>query len=147
MTATTPTVTRAAFVGEARKWLGVPWVHQGRSRDGVDCVGLLLCVGRDLALTEFDFRNYRYANDPAMLFDLADQHMTRIDLAQAQPGDVVTISYPGVPHHMGILGNYPNGGLSLIHALNLWGRTVVEHGLDFNWRRRIRQAYTVPGVA
>lgn len=147
MTASAAIVTRAAFVAEARTWLGVPWVHQGRARSGVDCIGLLLCVGWALELTDFDFRNYRYSNDPQMLFGLADAHMSRIDLAQAQPGDVVAISYPGVPHHMGLLGDYAHGGLSLIHSLNLWGRQVVEHRLDDAWRRRIKTAYAVPGVA
>ena len=32
------------IVAEARRWIGVRWRHQGRSRSGVDCIGLCLCA-------------------------------------------------------------------------------------------------------
>jgi cell wall-associated NlpC family hydrolase len=34
------------IVSAARSWLGVPWRHQGRTRQGVDCAGLVVLVGR-----------------------------------------------------------------------------------------------------
>ena len=34
------TVTREMVVAEARTWIGVKWRHQGRTREGVDCIGL-----------------------------------------------------------------------------------------------------------
>ena len=36
---------REGFLAEARKLLGTPWRHRGRSARGVDCVGLLLLAG------------------------------------------------------------------------------------------------------
>lgn len=38
------------FVDHARKYLGVPWRHQGRSRGGLDCVGLVVLAARDCGL-------------------------------------------------------------------------------------------------
>ena len=38
----------SAIVAAARTWLGVPWRHQGRTRQGVDCAGLVVLVGRGL---------------------------------------------------------------------------------------------------
>lgn len=139
--------TRAQFVAEARSHIGEPWLHQGRTRAGLDCLGLVLLTARALGLTEIDFTGYSMANNPQLLFDACDEHMERIALKDAQVADVVAISYHGVPHHLAILGDYQHGGLSLIHALNLWDRKVVEHGLDDGWRRRIVRAYHVPGVA
>jgi len=39
-----PSITRQDVVDEARTWIGVPWVHGGRARSGVDCAGLLHVV-------------------------------------------------------------------------------------------------------
>lgn len=43
-------LTRAAIITAARAQLGTPFRHQGRSAQGVDCVGLLICIGRALDL-------------------------------------------------------------------------------------------------
>ena len=32
----------------ARAYIGVPWQHHGRSRHGLDCVGLLFLASRDI---------------------------------------------------------------------------------------------------
>lgn len=37
----------ARFVAAARGWIGVPSRHQGRSRGGVDCIGLVVMAARD----------------------------------------------------------------------------------------------------
>jgi cell wall-associated NlpC family hydrolase len=48
-------MTAQAFVSAARGFLGVPWVHQGRSDKGMDCVGLIVlsirAAGIDVPLT------------------------------------------------------------------------------------------------
>ena len=44
-----PTVTTSdEVVREARTWVGVPFRHQGRSRSGVDCGGIIVVVLREL---------------------------------------------------------------------------------------------------
>jgi cell wall-associated NlpC family hydrolase len=43
-----------AIIAAARSWLGVPWRHQGRTRQGVDCAGLVVLVGRGLGLDDYD---------------------------------------------------------------------------------------------
>ncbi len=39
-----------AFVATARGFLGVPWVHQGRSEKGLDCVGLIVLSMRAIGI-------------------------------------------------------------------------------------------------
>ena len=43
-------LTADSFIAAARTYIGVPWQHQGRSRHGIDCVGLLVCVAHDLGI-------------------------------------------------------------------------------------------------
>ncbi|PWJ93517.1 NlpC/P60 family protein [Mesorhizobium loti] len=39
-----------AFVAAARGFLGVPWVHQGRTDKGMDCVGLIVLSMRAIGI-------------------------------------------------------------------------------------------------
>ena len=50
--------TRGEVLAEARSWLGVPYLHQGRSRLGVDCVGLLIMVARGIGISDYDVSGY-----------------------------------------------------------------------------------------
>jgi cell wall-associated NlpC family hydrolase len=49
---------RTDIVAAARTYLGVPWRHQGRTRAGLDCAGLIVMVARDLALSDYDSTAY-----------------------------------------------------------------------------------------
>ncbi len=147
--------TRAEIVAEARTWLGVPFAHQGRTRAGTDCGGLVgaVAVGAGIIppswwADEFDPLHGGYARTPShgTLQRICDSFMRPIDPEAIQPGDVVLMRFRTEPQHMGILGDYLHGGgLSLIHALSSCGR-VAEHRLALEWRRRIVGAYSMPGV-
>lgn len=136
-------MTAALFVAEARSYLGVRWEHQGRSRQGVDCVGLpVVCAaavyGWQLATPDYE----RDTTDETML-ELCAQHLRRIlDLSRMQPGDIVVLGFEQ-QRHMAILGDYPGGGLSIIHAY-LPNRKVIETRLDSVWRGRILSAFRIP---
>lgn len=138
--------TRAEFVAEARTWILTPWAHQGRTRDGCDCAGLLICVGQSLGLTEFDLRDYERLPDGEQMMALCREHLTQIEQPAMQPGDIVVMRFDVEPQHIGILGDYPyGGGLSLIHSNQRVGK-VVEHRLDAVWRARVVAVFSVPGV-
>lgn len=127
-------------VTEARSWLGVRWAHQGRSREGIDCAGLVIRVARDLGYTRFDTTAYaRQATDETMLA-LCAQHLQPVDVAVIAPGDVLVLAFEN-QRHMGVVGNYFAGGLSLIHAYALAPHRVVEVRLDSTWRARILGAF------
>lgn len=139
--------TRADVVAEARTWIGVPWVHQHRSRRGVDCAGLIICVARDLGLLPADFDLNGYSRRPdGTLLAVCDEHMDRIDRSAMQPGDVLVVATEHDPQHMGILGDYRHGGLSLIHAASKAGR-VIETRLMFAANQKFRGGYALRGVA
>jgi cell wall-associated NlpC family hydrolase len=133
----------AAFIAEARTYLDPPvrFRHQGRSRRGVDCAGLLLvsmaAIGRpivDLAA---------YGREPIggkLRAVLADNLGDPVPKADMRPGDVVLMRFRGEPSHVGMIGDYLYGGLSLIHTF-AQVKKVVEHRLDEEWAGYITEVF------
>ena len=141
-------IDRFAIVTEARRWLETPFHHQARLHGvGVDCVGLVIGVARALGLVapDFDVAAYPRTPDGKSLMHLTDAHMTRIHEADMQPGDVVVVAFAKDPQHLGIVGDYRHGGLSIIHAHSIAGR-VIETRLLFGPHMRFVAAYSLPGV-
>src|SRR5574340_453141 len=96
----------ADLVAEARTWLGVRWLHQGRSREGLDCVGLpIVCVqklrGMVVALPDY----HRASTDDTMV-QMCRQYLQPIALADIRPGDVIVLGFER-QRHMAMLGDYP----------------------------------------
>jgi cell wall-associated NlpC family hydrolase len=132
----------ADIVAKAREFLGCRWRHQGRSRHGVDCAGLVIEVAKAVRGSHFDKRDYeRHASDETML-NLCAEHLTRIKVSEAQPGDVMVFAFEH-QRHIAIVGDYVHGGLSLIHAY-LPARKVVETRLDDKWLARARGCFRFP---
>jgi cell wall-associated NlpC family hydrolase len=138
-------VSGADICTAARAWIGTRWEHQGRSREGVDCAGLILKVAHELGLTEFDTADYApQATDETMLA-LCREHMQAVDLADLRPGDVVVMAFDA-NRHLAFVGDYLYGGLSLIHAYSQAPRRVVEHRFADDWVARVRGCFRFPEV-
>lgn len=123
----------------ARTFLGVPFQHQGRTRYGLDCVGLVVLSAAMCGITTGDFTDY--TRDPH--HGLLESHLERVfgpPVADIRPGDVPAIDYKGATRHVGIVAEYPGGGLSLIHASH-FTRCVTEHRIDARWMGRITAVY------
>lgn len=145
--------TRADVVACARTWLGTRFHHRERQKGlGVDCAGLIIGVARELALVapDFDIPPYRSMPDGRTLLLWCDQHMDRIERDAMAPGDVVVLVPDERPQHMGFLGDYRHGGLSLIHAATThpsgsvgW---TVETRLMFSRNLRFVAAYSLRGL-
>ena len=144
---TTP--TRLDVVAAARAWLGTPFHHQARLQGvGVDCVGLVIGVARMLGLVapDFDVSAYPRVPDGKSLMHLVRLHMRELELEEVmQPGDVVVVRFDSDPQHLGILGDYRHGGLSIIHAAADPGR-VIETRLLFSQSMQFVQAFALPGI-
>lgn len=129
----------------ARSWLDVPFIHQGRSREGVDCVGFVICCLRDdLSLLPkcFDVNGYGHKPD-GTLFSECDKRLTR---AKPKPGGIFVMRFAEEPQHMGFIVPYRHGGFAIIHALSRRHR-IVEHRLDKLWESRILGTFEIPGVS
>lgn len=138
-------------VALARTWIGTPFRHQGRTRHGIDCVGLLVEVfracGRDVQDLE------AYARDPAhgLLEEMLQRNgCTPVAREDWRAGDIAVIAFAQRPNDGGFLESvnrhaalitnfsdyYLGGGLGLLHTHAGLGR-VTEHRMDPRWERRI----------
>lgn len=132
-------VARADIVEAARTYLGVPWIHQGRSRAGLDCAGLIVRVAQDLGLSDFDVGGYSRQPDGATLRRHLQHAAVRV-LAH-ELGDILLIRFVRYPQHLAIRTER-----GMIHTYAQAGR-VVEHRLDSVWAGRIVDVYAYPGIA
>ncbi len=140
-------VTRAQVVECARSYLSTPWHHQARvkgPKGGIDCAGLVICVGEELGLFEsVETPNYSRYPDGTLLPTCA-KYLHAILSHTAQPGDVLVFAFDVDPHHMGIVAEF-DGQLTVIHSY-AQARQVVENAIDPTWRPLIRGAFALPGV-
>ena len=137
---------RAAFIAAARSYIGTRWKHQGRDRRGIDCGGLVLASLRDIgkpvedASKGYGREPYRHSMEAVCALNLGEPVSEPYNL---RPGDVALFRVGrAAPNHVGIVGDYVHGGLSLIHAYAINGK-VVEAPLDASWLALLQQVYAV----
>lgn len=134
-------MTAEAFIAEARKLKGVKWRHRGRKPWAVDCVGLVALAGKNSGLTAQDESGYgREPWEDRLREGCRARWGEPLPAEQARPGDIALIRWAKrEPSHMAIVGDHPDGGLTLIHAHNLHG--VVEHSLSGSFLSVVVEVY------
>jgi hypothetical protein len=148
-------MTNSNIVACARGWVGTRFHHQCRlkktatHKGGVDCLGLLVGVARELdlrdtnnqPLADFDRADYTHLPDTEYLRWMLSSLLIEIPVRNAVPGDIVLLTIDGRAQHMGIVSDMSNG-FGIIHAYAP-ARAVVEHVLDRFWTERIVAAYRI----
>ena len=137
-------IAAAEIVRIARTWLGVPFMHQGRSRQGVDCGGLLLMVATEAGLDVTAPATYSLSPDPELISNTLHAHGQKIPFYDLEAGDVLLFSFAGEPRHVGIASTLHDAP-AVIHAWAKPGK-VVEHRIDDLWYKRLRAIYRIHGV-
>lgn len=152
-------MTPALITAEFRSWLGVPWVHQGRTRHGIDCAGLIVCALGNLGLLPSGFPDpVGYTREPQPeLARLVERYCARVELAEE--GTLVLLRWTPRqdPAHLAYCT-----GRNLIHAYSRQvGRTrgtrtvpaayeqrgrVIEHRYGEPWLRQTSGVFRIPGV-
>lgn len=147
-------MTRAEIISTARSYVGTPFQDKGRrAGQGMDCVGLVLCVAHDLNAvdkngTPFTRTMYNdYSGQPSgnYVHLTCIKHLDVKAVTNMKPGDVVTMALPSAPCHVGFVGDSPDG-MTIIHAYNGGGKKCMEHVISPEWKRRIVGCFGVPGV-
>lgn len=154
-------MTNEDIVNEARSWVGTRFLHQGRLkktealRGGCDCIGLVIGVANALGIesvgksfSAIDQRNYARNNNGLRLKAALDNYLLPLWHTEdgtlchsyLQPGNIVLMRIAKEPQHVGFLGDYAQGGLSLIHCYIAAGG-VVEHAFDEFWQKRVVGVY------
>lgn len=143
-------ITREQIVAVAKSYKGVKYADQGRSRDeGFDCVGLLITVGNDLGYfgDHFDYKEYGKNPDGETMDRLLNEHMDKIDISEAQPGDVLSMDFGNSPQHCGFISKVSDRGIPywvVVHALRDYG--VVEGRLFSKYLNSVKAVYRLRGV-
>lgn len=140
--------TRADIVRTARSYLKTKFHHQGRQPGFIlDCAGVLICAARENGIVpaSFDVLGYSARPDGVSLLEHCDKYMTRISKSSLRPGDAVVVKIDTDPQHIGIVGNYRHGGLSIIHACSR-AEQVIETRLMFTRAFEFVMGYRLPGL-
>ncbi|RYG48557.1 hypothetical protein EON79_04125 [bacterium] len=150
-----PPVTGEAILQEARKWIDVPYHHDGRSREGgVDCAGLFAVVLGALGVDVIDRRGVsRDDVYEAMLATFA-LHAERVGhgllTAEAmlgesewegpKAGDALVFRGRAMPNHVAIA----TGNGRMIHAYSSVGK-VLEQPIGPAWIGRCSGVWRYKG--
>lgn len=141
-------VTSLDVVTCAKKYLGVPFVHQGRSTSGIDCLGLLINIAKDLKLVDANFDANGYTKQPngLTLLEELNKYMDPVPISDMKAGNVLVVTYDVLPQHLGIIVPYRHGGISMIHASSSKGY-VLETRVVLGRTMQYRASYKFRGVA
>lgn len=122
----------------------VPFVHGGRSRDGVDCGGLLVLALRECGVDVKDWPTpyVRMVHESRLLLNLLRCRLDPIDVASSRHGDVLVAWWDRVskiPQHLMIR----SGSTRVVHAYT--GASWVAHAtLSKKYLRRVTHAFRLP---
>lgn len=151
--------TGEAIAAAARSWIGTRFHHQGRMKragsnpGGVDCLGLLVGVAKELGLkckqgnwlADADVCDYGHIPDGRKLKERLSCLLDEVtDPDAMQVGDILLMRFEREPQHLAIVSSHPSGGKGMIHAYAS-ARRVTEQRLDDLWRLRIIGVYRIAG--
>lgn len=131
-------------VEAAFELLDVPFRHQGRSRLGVDCAGVLVHIFQRLGLPYQDEMGYPMNPYDGQLEKILDAQpsLSRISKSEAGANDVLIMRISKAPQHIAIHAGEIDGHPYIIHGSELHGK-VAHHRLDDLWRARVIRAYRI----
>lgn len=126
-------------VDAARAYLGCPFEHQGRTRHGLDCAGLIILAYRDVGVMFEDIKGYGRNPHQGRLQESLEKQLHAVD--DMEPGDVLLIAFAREPQHVAMVTDLPDGRLGMIHTRNCETPYVVEHSIGAKWAKRIVGVY------
>jgi len=127
-------------IAKARELLKVPFVVYGRTKRGVDCLGVVIWVGKEVGGLPEDFHMepYTYPPKPQLWEQYFPQYFDECDV---EPGAVLIVrKHPnGSPRHCYFIGANAQTVIGMDEALaRLW---VTETRLNDDIRARIWKCY------
>lgn len=144
--------TRAAFVETVLSYVGTPFHHQGRLPGvGLDCPGPIICAARHhgLVAPNFDVTAYSRIPDGVTLQAHCETYMDRVQLDDAQPGDVILAGFRnGPPQHLGVIVERNYHRTYWVQAEGYRHKKVIKSRLVFGGRfLQFHAAYRIRGLA
>ncbi len=140
-----PILKAPEVVEVARSYLNVRFQHQGRSKQGIDCIGFLACIAKDLGLEYDDHVQYARAPKDSEFLYYLNKYLVKIDKKDLRPADIVFLRDKRWIH-CGLIAER-NNYLTIIHAYAKFPRKVCEHRLDLAWQNRIKACFRFKDLA
>jgi cell wall-associated NlpC family hydrolase len=136
---------RPEIIAAARRWLGAPYRHQGRTQSGVDCIGLILAVMEEFGVPAPAAPN-NYSKYPSgqLLLRHCDENLVKADKVLVPGSVAILYGVDRLPQHFAIIGEHSNLP-TMIHAFSK-RKQVVEHSWDLFWTQRLIAVYEIPGT-
>ena len=109
-------ITDRQVIEAALSFQRTPYLHQGRSNNGLDCIGLIIVVAKKLRIPIYDPISEGYSRLPRgtrLLYGMRE-HLNEID--KPIPGSIFLCSYRTYPQHVGIIGDIIDGKQYIIHV-------------------------------
>lgn len=141
-------VTRGEILAAAGSMRGLRFLHQGRDPEtGVDCVGLLVVMGRMIGYPWLqDAEGYRRTPSADTIRRTLEANCDEIPLGEARPGDIFLMRMGGIkPRHCSLLWSEGEGvRAEIIHASRDGVRVQPKCDYPKEW---YVAAFRVRGVA
>lgn len=133
---------REQLIAAARRRIGLPFLHQGRTDNGADCIGFAGLILADIGIALPPLRT-DYGRTPSA--KKLESELVRflgepIPLVSMEPGDIVSMKWFAESNHIGLVTPHPERRFGLIHSYKNATR-VIEHGMDSIWLSRITGVY------
>jgi cell wall-associated NlpC family hydrolase len=142
------------YVENCRTWLGVRFRHQGRNRNGVDCVGLVIMAAYEIGIATGAEKVSGYSRQPnqkdfdhwcGKFCDKLPYNRLHGLGRQLEVGDLISfwIEDEGIPRHIAVYtGVDSQGRQRMIHSYAKENRGVVEMPIDPSyWKQRVSGLY------
>ena len=136
-------ITNTQIVPVARTLINTPYAHHGRTPQvGVDCIGVVILVGHQLELFDYDYLNYSRDADGSLI-RIVEKHCQ--PLPTITEGAIAVFKLSAIPHHVGIISKFRESW-GLIHAYQNTGK-VREHEFIQWWQNKLVGLYAFPNVS
>lgn len=122
-------VSSDAVVSAARAYLGTPFRHQGRTRTGLDCVGLVWAALNDAGLSVDQDTAYDRNPSWRRIRQAGNDRFIRLRKSETLRAGVIALFVDRMWAHVGIM----TGQDTFIHSRGVEGvgGGVIEHRLDY----------------
>lgn len=140
---------RNKIIEDAKSLIDTPFHHQGRTKFGLDCAGLIVYILKNNNLYEegCDIKAYSRLPSGNDIAKLMNKHFEKTILDNARNGDILLFRFENNPQHLAYLEIDENGDKYMIHAYGVTSvNKVVRNILDEKWVNKLVCVYKIKNI-